>query len=167
MSSNRIDHLKGDEVKTKLVHFFSDLLGTASNSLRGIHLPTVTQGKRLSHDQVSFLAQDISSDEIEATLKGISVDKAPGLDGLDDKFFKHSWPLMKSEVTQAIQHFFLDLHMYPPINYTSVTLLPKIVGSCLVHQFRPIACCNMLYKIISGVLTIRLQQVIGEVISPE
>lgn len=59
----------------------------------------MTQGKILSHGQAYFLAQDITIEEIEAALKGIHVEKAPGLDRLNAKFFKHSWPLLKNEVT--------------------------------------------------------------------
>lgn len=57
--------------------------------------------------------------------------------------------------------------MFPPVNCTSVTLLPKVNGVCTVQQFRPIACCNVIYKVISKVLTSKLQKVMCHLISPE
>lgn len=40
-------------------------------------------------------------------------------------------------------------------------------GVCSIQQFRPITCCNVIYKINSEVLTSRLQKVICHLISPE
>lgn len=51
------------------------------------------------------------------------------------------------------------------VNCTSVTLVPKISNPCRIKDFRPIACCSVLYKIISKILTNRLQNVVGKVVS--
>ncbi|XP_021747410.1 uncharacterized protein LOC110713262 [Chenopodium quinoa] len=49
-------------------------------------------------------------------------------------------------------------------NCTTITLVPKVSNSSYVKEFRPIACCTVLYKLISKVITTRLAQVIGEVV---
>lgn len=51
------------------------------------------------------------------------------------------------------------------VNCTSVTLIPKIPNPSMVKDFRHIACCSVLYKFTSKILTSRLQKVAGDVIS--
>ncbi|XP_056695596.1 uncharacterized protein [Spinacia oleracea] len=43
--------------------------------------------------------------------------------------------------------------------------VPKVVNPAIVCQYRAIACCSTLYKIISKVLTARVQKVVGSVVS--
>ena len=47
-----------------------------------------------------------------------------------------------------------------------MTSVPKVTNASLLSYFRPISCCNIIYKIIDKVLANRLQQVTGELISP-
>ncbi|GKC34383.1 RNA-directed DNA polymerase, eukaryota, reverse transcriptase zinc-binding domain protein, partial [Tanacetum coccineum] len=51
------------------------------------------------------------------------------------------------------------------INATIISLIPKIPVPNKVSDFRPIPCCNVLYKCISKVLTNRIQKCLGKLIS--
>jgi len=51
------------------------------------------------------------------------------------------------------------------LNYGILVLLPKIKGANQIKQFRPICLLNVIYKIITKVLTIRLNSVINKVVS--
>lgn len=61
--------------------------------------------------------------------------------------------------------FFQTQVMDKAINCISVTLVPKVISPSSVREYRPIACCTVVYKIISKILTARLQQVIGQVVN--
>lgn len=50
------------------------------------------------------------------------------------------------------------------ISCTFVTLIPKIVNVIAVNDYRHIACCTVLYKINSKVLTNRLQAVVNDIV---
>lgn len=52
------------------------------------------------------------------------------------------------------------------MNITLLTLIPKVDQALHEKDFKIIACCTMLYKIIAKALTNRLGEVIHEVVSP-
>ncbi|XP_056685650.1 uncharacterized protein [Spinacia oleracea] len=64
----------------------------------------------------------------------------------------------------AVKEFFDTGKMLRKINNTSVTLIPKVQNATSIKDFRPIACCSIVYKLISKILTSRMQVVIGDVI---
>uniref|UniRef100_A0A452XZ84 Reverse transcriptase domain-containing protein n=1 Tax=Aegilops tauschii subsp. strangulata TaxID=200361 RepID=A0A452XZ84_AEGTS len=43
------------------------------------------------------------------------------------------------------------------LNYGIITLLPKVAGANKIQQFRPICLLRCIYKLITKVLTIRLE----------
>lgn len=55
--------------------------------------------------------------------------------------------------------------MPPSLNKTHVRLIPKIQGAKKVEEYRPIALCNVYYKVISKLLSLRLKPILKESIS--
>ncbi|XP_021848076.2 uncharacterized protein [Spinacia oleracea] len=52
------------------------------------------------------------------------------------------------------------------INVASITLVPKVSVPATVGDFRPIACCSVIYKCISKLLCRKLNDVLPDIISP-
>lgn len=97
-------------------------------------------------------------------MNGIDNDKAPGLDGFGACFFKKAWHIIKQDVIATVQDFFRNNRMYRAVNCSSVTLIPKHKGAKEIKDYRPIACCSTLYKIISKILANRLSKVLGTIV---
>jgi hypothetical protein len=51
------------------------------------------------------------------------------------------------------------------VNNTVLVLIPKVKQPQDMTQYRPIALCNVLYKIVSKVLSLRLRPTLEEIIS--
>lgn len=96
------------------------------------------------------------------TLFNMNSHKAPGIDGYNAYFFKKVWHVIGADVILAIKVFFRTCHLPYAINSTLITLLPKSENASSMKEYRPIACCTILYKIISKVLANRLQLVLGD-----
>ncbi|KAL0451197.1 UNVERIFIED_CONTAM: Retrovirus-related Pol polyprotein from type-2 retrotransposable element R2DM [Sesamum latifolium] len=81
-------------------------------------------------------------------------------------FFKAAWPIIGDEVTKAVQDFFASGKLLRQINATLITLIPKVASPAVVGEFRPISCCNVIYKVIKKVIVQRLQLVLSKIESP-
>uniref|UniRef100_A0A2N9G6T6 CCHC-type domain-containing protein n=1 Tax=Fagus sylvatica TaxID=28930 RepID=A0A2N9G6T6_FAGSY len=120
----------------------------------------------ISQEDNSYLCNIPSNEEIKETLFSMNSNKCPGPDGLPFLFFKHYWSIVKSKVIAAVQNFFQSGRPLKQLNHTFIALIPKIDGASSVNQFRPIALCNVVYKIISKILASRLKTMLPKFISP-
>lgn len=173
-SHNRIDFLKDNngclivdkkQIASNIVDFYKGFLGSSANSLVGIDIQAVRDGTQLSCAQAFDLIRPVSSTEVEAALHAIDDDKSPGLDGFNSFFFKKAWHIVKFDILEAVNDFFCSDVFFPPVNITSITLVPKVSNACQVKDFRPISCCSVLYKIFAKILTSRLQKVMCDIVN--
>ncbi|KAL0294421.1 UNVERIFIED_CONTAM: hypothetical protein Sradi_6889000 [Sesamum radiatum] len=87
--------------------------------------------------------------------------QAPGPDGYSAGFYKAAWSVIGGEVTQAILDFFRNGRLLKQINATLISLIPKVNSPAVVAEFRPISCCNVLYKAITKILVQRMRSILG------
>ena len=64
----------------------------------------------------------------------------------------------------AVQSFFTYGFMPRSVNATLLSLVPKTTDAETMSDFRPIACCNVIYKVISKILATRLKATLPEAI---
>ncbi|KAG7533326.1 hypothetical protein ISN45_Aa08g009650 [Arabidopsis thaliana x Arabidopsis arenosa] len=115
-------------------------------------------------EEAGRLVQPIQLEEIKRTLFSMPLNKAPGPDGYTVEFFKAAWPVIGQDFVVAVQSFFLYGFMPKGINGTILTLVPKVTNPETMKDFRPIACCNLVYKVISKILAQRLKRNLPEAI---
>ena len=66
----------------------------------------------------------------------------------------------------TVLEFLNSSNMNPDINYTHILLIPKVNSAEKMSDYRPISLCNVIYKIISKVMSNRLKQILPQLISP-
>lgn len=152
-----------EEVSNCFVEYFKELFGspTASETLdSGI----LALGPKLNTEAKSQISPQITNDEIKAAMFSIGDDKVPGPDGFSSKFFKKAWPVLGTLVCEATKEFFRNSNLLMQVNHTSIALIPKSSNAQKVSDYRPIACCNITYKVITKILVARIAPFLEDLI---
>ncbi|XP_062118480.1 uncharacterized protein LOC133832113 [Humulus lupulus] len=89
-----------------------------------------------------------------------------GLDGYNSEFYKTIWKHIGDDISMAVLDFFASGRIPTELNKTVFALVPKIDSPSRAIDYRPIACCNTLYKCISKMLCSKLSEVLPSIISP-
>ncbi|GJW74463.1 RNA-directed DNA polymerase, eukaryota, reverse transcriptase zinc-binding domain protein [Tanacetum coccineum] len=109
--------------------------------------------------------REVNDREIKDAMFTIGDNKAPGPDGFSAKFFKNAWHIVCKDVCRAVKEFFSNGQRLGELNATIISLVPKIESPFKVSGFRPIACCNVVYKCISKILTRRIKGCLDKLIN--
>ncbi|GAB2272053.1 hypothetical protein Dimus_038968 [Dionaea muscipula] len=148
--------------------FFSSLLSVASRVTRlrdDQILPLIRRS--VPQDQVSGLTAPVSAEEVRATFFALGRHKAPGPDGYSVEFFRSSWSDVGLDVTRAVMDFFDHARLLREANGTILSLIPKVTGPTRLTDFKPISCCNTVYKYISRIIVTRVRVVLPGLIGSE
>jgi hypothetical protein len=111
------------------------------------------------------MQRDVTKKEIKDTMFSINGSKAPGPDGFPASFFYKAFPVVDSDVIQAIKSFFRSVKLLREVNATIISLVPKKNNPSEMGDFRLISCCNVVYKCIMKVLANRILPGLDDVIS--
>ncbi|XP_070007223.1 uncharacterized protein [Nicotiana sylvestris] len=151
-------------VEEEFVKFFRKLLGENNTTCECPNSEVIRQGPCLNMQQKEDLIKVVTRDEILQAIKDMPHDKAPGVDGFPIEFLTRHWQVVGDDIYEVVKDFFVTGRLHKGVSSTAVTLIPKVQNPSQVKDYRPIACCTILYKIIAKVLTTRLKPVIGGLI---
>lgn len=164
-----IENLQGEtvyeepEILEVITDYFSTLFTTSNTTPMAIVEEAIHC--RVSAETNAKLTALPTPREIRNALFSIHPDKAPGPDGFSAGFFKINWKIVGPAIIEEITSFFRDGVWPQSINHTHLRLIPKISAPKTRADYRPIALCNVFYKIISKLITKRLQPVLEHIIS--
>jgi hypothetical protein len=82
-------------------------------------------------------------------------------------FFKACWDVVKHDIYGIVEDSRCSSSILKALNSTFITLIPKENEARTPDRFRPIALCNVVYKIISKVIANRLKPLLPILISKE
>jgi len=153
------------EVRDVFVSYYQQLLGSSRVTLP-LDETVVCCGPRLDTTTQASLLATVSHDDIKKAFFSIGDHKSPGLDGYSSFFFKKSWDVVGQDLCVAVQDFFQSGQLLKQINHSIITLVLKSAHVTTSSDFRPISCCNVVYKIISKILADRLGHALDGIISP-
>ncbi|GKD89732.1 putative RNA-directed DNA polymerase, eukaryota, reverse transcriptase zinc-binding domain protein, partial [Tanacetum coccineum] len=120
---------------------------------------------RLSMEAANSMIREVSDKEIRDTMFSMGDNKASGPDGFLAAFFKEAWDIIRVDVCKAIKEFFINGILLKELNHTIIALIPKVNTPLRINDYRPISCCNTLYKCISKIISNRMKESLSELIS--
>lgn len=112
-----------------------------------------------------MLSREVTIEETRRALSSMQNQKAPGSDGFHPLFFKSQWEIIGHSIWDFTRTCFTNPSLIQEVNHTLITLIPKGEDPSKVAHFRPIALCNVVYKIVTKVVTQRLRNVMPYVVS--
>ncbi|KAG7533510.1 Reverse transcriptase zinc-binding domain [Arabidopsis thaliana x Arabidopsis arenosa] len=156
-----------EDIKGEAERFFKDFLTFKPEDYQGL---SVEQLRRLmdfrcSEMDQNILIQEVSAEEIKKVLFLMPNNKSPGPDGFTSEFFKKSWTIIGKDFIAAIQSFFTKGFLPKGLNSTILALIPKKEIAKEMKDYRPISCCNVIYKVISKIIANRLKELLPKFIA--
>nr|GEV71964.1 reverse transcriptase zinc-binding domain-containing protein [Tanacetum cinerariifolium] len=121
---------------------------------------------RLNDQESQNMVREISNQEVKDAVFSIGNDKSPGPNGFTAAFFKEAWNIIANDVYLAVSEFFRNGTILKEISHTIISLLPKVKSPSRVNDYRPISCCNVLFKCISKIIANRIKHSLKTIISP-
>ncbi|XP_056697932.1 uncharacterized protein [Spinacia oleracea] len=165
-----IHDMRGDwkdqsaDVSEVFLNYYKMLLGSVHEDKTPIITQVVHTGPVCQDYHKTILIARYTAEEVKAALFSIPGIRAPSPDGFGSFFYKNACHVARSEVIEAVLNVLRNGKLLKEVNHTVVTLIPKTKCPKNVSDFRPISCCNTIYKCITKVLCGRLRQILPDLI---
>lgn len=142
-----------EEMENLLVQHFKGLL-IEQNIIREDNIHKISQHipNLVSRNQNLALLRVITKAEVDEAIKNMEKNKAPRPDGFTGEFFQATWTFMSEDLVNIVEESRCTKRMHPPLNATFLALIPKTKHSKEPQGFRPIALCNVVYKILATIM---------------
>ncbi|KAL0416629.1 UNVERIFIED_CONTAM: hypothetical protein Slati_3494800 [Sesamum latifolium] len=143
------------EIGHEFVAYYTSLLGIEVQTL-SVDSDVFVWGPKLSSEHALELCRAVTPLEVKEAIFHISDNKAPGPDEFSACFFKRAWNVVGDPVFTAVLDFFRSGCMLRQLNHAIIALVPKTEHCPSVTDYRPIPCCNVVYKAITKIIADRL-----------
>ncbi|KAL8100581.1 hypothetical protein AgCh_032729 [Apium graveolens] len=153
---------KGSGLHEVMEDYFRNIFSTTGVELEEImrEIPN-----RITENHNKWLLEVVRPEEVKEALFSMNPNKAPGLDGFTPGFYQKCWSIIGKDVVETVKKFFTVGKLPEKLNDTLLVLIPKKKNPRVMADLRPIALCNLLYKIIGKVLANRLKRFLHLVVS--
>ncbi|KAJ8751095.1 hypothetical protein K2173_016276 [Erythroxylum novogranatense] len=113
-----------------------------------------------------LLDAPFTQEDVRQAVFSMSGDKSHGLDGLNPGFYQRYWDVIGDDVSAFCLQCASTGLIPPSLPETILVLIPKKQHPEYISDFRPIALCQVLYKIVAKLLAHILKCVLPKIISP-
>jgi hypothetical protein len=105
-----------------------------------------------------------TEEEIRGVIDQMEKNKAAGPDGFPIEFYQSCWEIIKQDLMQIFDDFHQNMIDLAKINYGITTLIPKGDDANIIQKYRPICLLQVLFKIFTKALTVRLELYMKKII---
>ena len=144
-------------VKEEVRRFFSSRFTELEQCipvLDGVRFEGITQ------HQNQLLVGKFNEEEIRAAVWDCGSEKSPGPHGLNFKFIKQFWDVLKPDISRFLDEFHANGVFPRGSNASFITLIPKLKDPQNLSQYRPISLIGCVYKIVAKLLANRRWQIL-------
>ena len=152
------------EVTSAFLEYYECLLGGNGTQRAEVLSHIVQTGPLVTDAHRTILNAPYTREEVKNALWSIPGVKAPGPDGFGSFFYRDAWHIVGDDVIAAVLDVLQSGKLLKELNHTVITLIPKTKCPKNVSEYRPISCCNTLYKCVTKVLCGRMRQILPDLI---
>ncbi|XP_019151924.1 PREDICTED: uncharacterized protein LOC109148644 [Ipomoea nil] len=120
---------------------------------------------RVTEAQNAHLLRPFEPEEVRAAMFSMGKDKSPGPDGMNPGFYQAFWDVIGKDVTSFVLNCLSQSSLPDCLNDANIVLIPKKCVPEHVSDLRPIALCNVLYKVMAKMIANRMKPLLEDVIS--
>ena len=146
-------------------NFYSQLFTSSSPSDGGIEDVLQHVKAVISSEKNEELMRPYTKDEVFAALQQMHPCKAPGPNGMHAIFYQKFWHIIGDDVYKFVRSILCGISTLEHVNNTNIALIPKVKSPVNMSEFRPISLCNVLYKLVSKVIVLRLKSILPKVVT--
>ncbi|GJX40550.1 hypothetical protein Tco_0255540 [Tanacetum coccineum] len=155
---------KNENVATAFVSHYQAFLGQPGTTcgFNDNDLFHVILDQNVANDMI----RNVTRQEVKNALFSMGNDKALGPVGFTAEFFKESWDIVADDFVTVVCEFFTNGKILNELNHMIIALIPKVSFPTRVNDYRPISCCNVLFKCISKIIANRIKDSLKVLVSP-
>jgi len=151
-----------DQIGKEAVDYFSKIFFD-DQEIELHHLDCIDQ--RVHRDDNNMLETIPNEAEIKEVVFGLNLDSTPGPDGFGGAFYQSCWDTIRSNLIDVIQQFFGGTGLTKFYTSSCFIILPKTDNPNSFNDMRHISLSNCSNKIISKILSSRLNNILPNIIS--
>ncbi|WMV49350.1 hypothetical protein MTR67_042735 [Solanum verrucosum] len=152
-----------DKIAKAAVHHFKNLFNT-SHTFNDFDILNYINPCIADDDNIKLVAVP-DLEEIKDAVFNMSASSAPGPDGYSGIFFHKCWDMIQYDIMEYVQDFFRGKNLSKFYSHTCLILIPKTDSPFNFSELRPISLSNFTCKIISKILSNRLNPLLERLIS--
>jgi hypothetical protein len=161
-------HQSQEGIKATTHNYFSSLYRAKDREDTLTQLNVLKEIPRFFSDEESDdVGKHISLQEIERVIENMPKDKSLGLDGWTQELFHNFFDIMGTDLLNAIEESRLSGKVCGSLNSTFLNLIPKESKPSSFNEYKPIALCNFVYKVITKIIASRIKEKLASCISVE
>lgn len=153
-----------DDIHQHIQGYYKKLLGSPVHTFGQLGPAMWGPADKITQLENDLLTKPFSESELHQDVFESEPNGAPGPDGLTFRFYQFFWDIIKSDLMQLCHHFSLGTLELQFINKSVICLIPKEPDAQNIKKFRHISLVNCSFKILSKILTFRVEPVLQRLI---
>lgn len=119
---------------------------------------------RVTADHNVALMRPFAAEEAQDAVFSMNPDKSAGVDGFNPGFYQQHWDIVGADVIKACLQWIQQREIPDNLNNTVLVMIPKKKEPDQVTDLRPIALCNVVYKVMSKLLAHQLKCILPDIV---
>jgi SAM-dependent methyltransferase len=145
--------------------YYKNLFGPAPGNIFSFNHDMWKPHEKLNDADNEILRKPFSMEDVKDALFSMKKNKALGPDNIPIEFYQHCWDIVKGDIMNLFYAFHVGSLDVQRLNYGVIAHLPKISDAEKITQYRPICLLRCIYKLLTKVLTTRVEPFLYKIIS--